>query len=77
MVIDLIESEKRSQHERYVQKLRESETEEEYCKASIPQASLDERIERLYAGLNVSHTRQDIDDFALIDWEEEEDWLDP
>ena len=77
MVIDLIESEKRSQHERYVQKLRASETEEEYCKASIPQAALDERIERLYAGLNVSHTPQDIDDFALIDWEEEEDWLDP
>ena len=46
-------------------------------KGTISQAALDERIERLYAGLNVSHTRQDIDDFALIDWEEEEDWLDP
>ena len=77
MVIDLIESEKRSQHERYVQKLRESETEEEYCKASIPQAALVVRIVRLFAGLNVSHSRQVIDVFALIDWDDLEDWLVP
>lgn len=72
MAIDRVYNEERSQHERYVQKLREAEIEEEYCKEAISQAVLDEKIERLCARLSITQTRQDIDDFALIDWEEDE-----
>ena len=43
----------------------------------VSQAQTIEELRSTIVGLNVSHTRQDIDDFALIDWEEEENWLDP
>lgn len=63
MVIDCDDSEP-EQHDRYIAKLREAEIEQEHHPDAIPQAEVDRKIRRIL------HTTQDMDDFALIEWEE-------
>ena len=48
----------------YIAKLREARIEQEHHPDAIPQAEVDRKIRRIL------HTTQDMDDFALIEWEE-------